>query len=184
MSRTPGLPATLPVRQAPLKANPDPRTRPGKSAVLEHPDAICQKDGHPQYFGCPKKREGRLKNRDNRQDGSPGFADPIKKGEVGGNIQDGSRDFADAHKKGGRTRKIRTTLAVVYGSEIQELRLGPGNAAGAFPGQDEIKCGSRTFVRMADGSTFTEKRTGKAIGDLPLADLMLINDFLKDRERS
>ncbi len=184
MSRRGGLPATLPVKQAPLEANPGPRSRPGRSAVPGHPGAIFRKDGHPQYFGCPKKGEGRLKNRDNRQDGSRDFADPLKKREAGGNIQDGSRDFTDAHKKGGRTRKIATTEADVYGSEIQELRLGPGNAPAAFPGQDEIKCGSRTFVRMADRSTFTEKRTGKAIGELPLADLMMINDFLNVREKS
>ena len=32
--------------------------------------------------------------------------------------------------------------------------------------------------------TFTEKVTGKPIGELALADLMMIDDFLKDRERS
>ena len=62
------------------------------------------------------------------------------------------------------------------------MRLGPGNVLAAF-GRDEISIGNRTLVRMADGSTFTEKGTGKPIGELPLADLLAINDFLLDRQK-
>lgn len=53
----------------------------------------------------------------------------------------------------------------------------------AYPDQNEIEIGSRILVRMVAGN-YTEKETGKPIGELPLADLMMINDFLKDRERS
>jgi len=63
-------------------------------------------------------------------------------------------------------------------------RVNTSSRAAAFPGQDEILIGSRTFVRMADGSTFTEKRTGKPIVELPLADLLAINDFLLDRKKA
>jgi len=55
--------------------------------------------------------------------------------------------------------------------------------AAAFPGQNEISIGSRILVRMASG-TFTEKESGKKIAELPMADLLAIDDFLKDREKS
>jgi hypothetical protein len=52
----------------------------------------------------------------------------------------------------------------------------------AFPGENEITIGSRILVRMVAGN-YTEKESGKRIDELPLADLMMIGDFLRDREK-
>jgi hypothetical protein len=52
----------------------------------------------------------------------------------------------------------------------------------AFPDQNEIEIGSRILVRMVAGN-YTEKESGRPLSELPLADLMMIGDFLKDREK-
>jgi len=54
--------------------------------------------------------------------------------------------------------------------------------AAAFPGKDEITIGSRILVRMATG-TYTEKESGKSIGELAPAALLAINDFLASRQK-
>lgn len=53
----------------------------------------------------------------------------------------------------------------------------------AFPGENEVKIGIRTFVKMADGKFIEGEGLGRPLSELPLADLMMIGDFLRDREK-
>jgi hypothetical protein len=55
--------------------------------------------------------------------------------------------------------------------------------AAAFPAQDEALVGNTTFIKMVDGS-WTEKKSGKALEELPLADLLMLNEFLQSRQKS
>jgi hypothetical protein len=55
--------------------------------------------------------------------------------------------------------------------------------AAAFPAQDEVTVGQTTFVKMTDGS-FTEKKSGKALEELPMADLLMLNEFLQNRQKT